>query len=174
MQKPVRNADLWRRVDHALQFHELQCRMLPSAAKQDSCVGDFDHESESSTSLAGESLVESMIAGQNRWTEPHLQAAAFSATTQSVPTAAVMTGHSPDAGQLSPNARREFRGPNAAPVVAAGVADQDHRPSGMFASPGALSVKTAVWKLPKSIAARTAAAAAAFLAPQQPAYFQGA
>jgi ribonuclease HI len=25
---PVKDADLWRRVDHALRFHELQCRIL--------------------------------------------------------------------------------------------------------------------------------------------------
>jgi len=27
--RPVRNADLWRRVNHALEFHDVMCRMAP-------------------------------------------------------------------------------------------------------------------------------------------------
>lgn len=32
VQKPIRNADLWRRVDCALHFHEIDCRLLESVA----------------------------------------------------------------------------------------------------------------------------------------------
>lgn len=31
MRKPVRNADLWRRVDIAMQYHEIACRLLKSS-----------------------------------------------------------------------------------------------------------------------------------------------
>lgn len=31
MRKPVRNADLWRRVDVAMQYHEIACRLLKSS-----------------------------------------------------------------------------------------------------------------------------------------------
>ncbi|MGN6543508.1 MAG: RNase H family protein [Aureliella sp.] len=34
MQKPIRNADLWQRIDRALQYHEVACRLLESTLAQ--------------------------------------------------------------------------------------------------------------------------------------------
>lgn len=31
MQKPIRNADLWQRIDGAMQYHEVACRLLESS-----------------------------------------------------------------------------------------------------------------------------------------------
>jgi ribonuclease HI len=36
---PVKNADLWRRVDHALRFHEVECRALRVDAVRDDLSG---------------------------------------------------------------------------------------------------------------------------------------
>ena len=41
VQKPIRNADLWQRIDGAMQFHEVACRLLESSmAQQVSAVAD--------------------------------------------------------------------------------------------------------------------------------------
>lgn len=34
-EKPVRNADLWRRIDQALQYHSLECRLIENALPAD-------------------------------------------------------------------------------------------------------------------------------------------
>lgn len=42
VRKPVRNADLWRRVDVAMQYHEIACRLLKSSlAETDSQSDEF-------------------------------------------------------------------------------------------------------------------------------------
>ncbi len=41
VQKPIRNADLWQRIDGAMQFHDVACRLLESSmAQQVSSVAD--------------------------------------------------------------------------------------------------------------------------------------
>lgn len=41
VQKPIRNADLWQRIDGAMQFHVVACRLLESStAQQVSAVAD--------------------------------------------------------------------------------------------------------------------------------------
>ena len=36
VQKPIRNADLWQRIDGAMQYHEVACRLLESSMAQQS------------------------------------------------------------------------------------------------------------------------------------------
>ncbi|MCC6508288.1 MAG: hypothetical protein IT423_04225 [Pirellulaceae bacterium] len=38
VQKPIRNADLWQRIDGAMRFHEVACRLLESSLAQQSAV----------------------------------------------------------------------------------------------------------------------------------------
>ena len=33
--QPIRNADLWRRIDHALQFHQINCQWIAGQANED-------------------------------------------------------------------------------------------------------------------------------------------
>jgi ribonuclease HI len=45
--QPIRNADLWQRVDHALQFHQITCRWIS---------GDVSEEGESASTITVEPL----------------------------------------------------------------------------------------------------------------------
>ncbi len=47
--QPIRNADLWRRVDHALHYHQITCRWIS---------GEVSEEGESASKLTVEPLVE--------------------------------------------------------------------------------------------------------------------
>lgn len=38
-QRPVRNSDLWRRIDAALQFHAVKCRLIQAAQPTTAAVG---------------------------------------------------------------------------------------------------------------------------------------
>lgn len=40
MQKPIRNADLWQRIDGAMQYHEVACRLLESSLARVEAVAD--------------------------------------------------------------------------------------------------------------------------------------
>lgn len=45
--QPIRNADLWRRVDHAMQFHQVTCRWIagPEGIQSEAnATTQFDHE----------------------------------------------------------------------------------------------------------------------------------
>ncbi len=46
--QPIRNADLWRRIDHALQFHQINCQWI---------AGQASEEGEETTQLQIESIV---------------------------------------------------------------------------------------------------------------------
>ena len=48
--QPIRNADLWRRIDHAMQFHQINCRWI---------AGETAEEGATATRLEAEPLQES-------------------------------------------------------------------------------------------------------------------
>lgn len=41
IQKPIRNADLWQRIDCALHYHEVACRLLASSLAQADCSAEL-------------------------------------------------------------------------------------------------------------------------------------
>ncbi|MFO0940605.1 MAG: hypothetical protein U0930_07545 [Pirellulales bacterium] len=58
VRKPVRNADLWRRVDVAMQYHEIACRLLKSS------LADSDAQNDEFSTVASAS-VETSLAGSS-------------------------------------------------------------------------------------------------------------
>lgn len=46
IQKPIRNADLWQRIDGAMSFHEVACRLLESALSPNGAITEMDTELE--------------------------------------------------------------------------------------------------------------------------------
>ncbi|MCY3006558.1 MAG: hypothetical protein NTV29_11370 [Planctomycetota bacterium] len=66
--QPIRNQDLWRRVDIALRYHEVTCRWMAYDSQQDHLDGD-----------RRDVPVETMSAGQAHAHESRVQSRSFSA-----------------------------------------------------------------------------------------------
>ncbi len=66
-QRPIRNSDLWRRVDTALQFHGVQCRLIQAGQANDSMTPSADARIEPTIQAAP------VLAGN--FLEPHARVA---------------------------------------------------------------------------------------------------
>lgn len=67
-QRPVRNSDLWRRVDTALQFHGVKCRLIQAG--------------------------QNALATETNWNQPHLMNPSHASVTTTLEAAAAITGSS--------------------------------------------------------------------------------